>query len=165
MTWRWGVEDIDERVNFARSISPSDFFTMFARLIVSRATFILAFILIPFDILGRFIGKGLVAVVLGFFVLMFLDIVWLIVWGLLVGTSWIWLRYPWARPFLVLPGMTLAVSAHIFVMIAPDPHKNDKYPRIAGEWPLTWLVWSPPDAYFRPNSSIESDNSYRKYTV
>ena len=165
MTWRWGVEDIDERVNFARSISPSDFFTMFARLIVSKVTSVLAFILIPFDILGRFIGKGLVAVVLGFFVLMFLDIVWLIVWGILIGTSWIWLKYPWARPLLVLPGMTLAVSAHIFIMTAPDPHKNNKYPRIAGEWPLTWLVWRPPDAYYQPSSPIDSGNSYRKYTI
>ena len=163
MTWRWGVEDIDERVNFARINSPSDFFTMFARLVVSKITSVLQLILMPFDVVGRFIGKGLVAVVLGFFVLMFLDIVWIMVWGLLVGTSWIWLKFVWARPLLVLPGMALAVAAHIFIMIAPDPHKNDKYPRVAGEWPLTWLVWNPPEEYYRPENTGNNSSSYKKF--
>ena len=148
MTWRWDVDDIDFRATFARVNSPTDFFTVLARLVVSRVTLVLAFVLWPLDSVLRLVGKGLVSVVLGMIVLMVLDLSWLPVWGTLVGTSWLWLNYPWLRPILILPGMFLAILAHIYIMLAPDPHKNAKYPRLAGEWPLSWMLWRPPKAYF-----------------
>ena len=148
MTYRWNVDDIDLRVTFARMHGPTDFLTMVARIAVGRVTWLLTLALTPFDVVLRFIGKGLVSVVVGFFVLMFLDLVWLMVWGLLAGSSWLWLTYPWLRFVLILPGIPLAIIAHMFIMLAPDPHKNARYFRVAGEWPLTWRLWRPADAYF-----------------
>lgn len=148
MTWRWDVEDLDFRVTFARIHGPTDFLTVLARLVVSRVTWLLTLLLKPLDIVLRFIGKGLVAVVLGFMVLMILDILWLMIWGLLFGSSWLWLRYPLLRVVLILPGVAVAIFAHIVIMLAPDPHKNAKYTSVSGEWPLTWRLWHPTEAYF-----------------
>ena len=139
---------MDLRVAFARVHSPTDLATLIARLVVGRVTLVLSYLLFPFDKVAQLIGKGLTAVVLGFLVLIILHGVWLPIWGLLVGTSWLWLRYSLSRPVLLLPGMILAIGAHIFFMLIPDPQKVPSYASIAREWPLTWNLWSPPQAYF-----------------
>ena len=100
MTWLWDVEDLDFRVSFARTHSPTDLLTLVARFLVSKVTLVLAFVLSPIDMVARLIGRGLVAVVLGLLLLLVLTAIWFPVWGLLVGTSWLWLKSWWfpARP-------------------------------------------------------------------
>ena len=146
--YRWLAEDMEFRVAFARTMVPTDFFTLTALWIVRKLTALLAIVLVPFDVIARLIGAGLVRVVIGLFVLMAFDAVWSLIWGLLVGTSWLWLRSPWYRPALFLPGMALAVVALVFIKLAPDPHKQPSYTSLVREWPLTWHIWRPPDAYF-----------------
>ena len=102
------------RVAFARSCSPTDLFTLIARLVVRRIATLLTFVLWPIDQAARVVGHGLIAVVLGFLVLIILTLVWFPIWGMLVGTSWLWLRYPWNRPFLLLPGIILAIVAAVY---------------------------------------------------
>jgi hypothetical protein len=132
--------------------SPTDALTRAARSIVVAVTSILAWLLSPVDKAMRLIGRVLLFIpfifVIAFFMLMILDMIWLPIWGMLVGSSWLWLKYPAARPFLILPGMVLAVAALIYIMLAPEPHKNPGYTTMPQEWPLSWLLWSPPPEYF-----------------
>jgi hypothetical protein len=148
MTWLWKVEDMARRVSFARVHSPTDFFTLLARLLVGTITSVLALVLWPLDRIARIFGHFLLFVVLGLFVLLILTAIWFPVWGLLVGTSWLWLRSQWYRPFLLIPGIIIAVVAQIFIMLVPDPHKDSKYTTLAREWPLSWNIWNPPSEYF-----------------
>ena len=148
IVYRWRAEDMDLRVSFARSIMPRDFFTLLALWIVRPVTAVLAFVLKPFDAIARLIGRLLTAVVVGLFVLMVLDGLWILIWGLLVGTSWLWFRSGWYRPILFIPGVALAVLALVFIKLAPDPHKEPSYIAMATEWPLTFKLWQPPVEYF-----------------
>ena len=151
MTWLWDIDDMYNRVKFARSQSPTDLATIIAHWIVTSVTWILSYLLYPFDYVGRLIGVLLVAVVLGFMLLLILTIIWFPLWLLLVDTSWIWLRYPWSRPLLLLPGIVVAISAHIYIMLVPDPHKQRHYVNMTNQWPLTWYIWHPPAIYFNQN--------------
>ncbi len=148
MTWRWDIEDLALRVAIARSESPRDILTMIARFIVVWTTSFLGIILKPVDYAVRFIGIAFTALVIPFMFLALLDIIWMGVWGLLVFSSRVWLNVPLARPLLILPGMVLAIVAHVFIMIAPDPNKVSAYASVPQEWPLTWHLWKPPPAYF-----------------
>ena len=156
MTWRWEVDDLDFRVTFARMQSPTDFLTMSARKLVSTVTAVMALVLFPVDIVARTLTR--IALKLPFifvvvlFLLMVLDIVWMAVWGMLVGSSWLWINHRWLRPFLILPGILVAILAHTSIMIAPDPNKNSRYTMLPREWPLSWHVWSPPEGYSQAKS-------------
>ncbi len=159
MTWRWSVHDLDERIAFARTHSPTDTFTLLARFVVRRITAVLALALIPFDVAARGIGFMMVRLLWLFMVLAVLDGIWFIVWGLLMGSSWVWLNVPWARPLVLLPGMLVAVIALVFIMLAPDPHKVPKYTSVAREWPLSWQLWRPPEAYFEGGHHLPGRSS------
>ncbi len=152
MSYRWDISDWDLRITFARMGSPADTLTAAARFIVVAITSILMLLLFPIDKAMRLIGRVLLYIpfifVIAFFMLMILDIIWLPIWGMLVGSSWLWLKYPVARPFLFLPGMILAIAALIYIMLSPDPQKNPKYKLLPQEWPLCWLLWSPSPEYF-----------------
>ena len=157
MTWLWAVEDMDLRVTFARANSPTDILTLITRWVVTRVTFVLAIVLFPADKAMRIVGMGLIAVVLGLLVLILLTGIWFLIWLLLMGSSRIWLSYPLYRPILFVPGMIIAVFAHIFIMLVPDPHKNPKYTILAQEWPLSWRLRSPTEAYFEANPRVPRD--------
>ena len=152
MTPSWDTEDWDLRLAFARLQSPTDFLTSTARFIVGTLTLVLRQVLMPVDKAIRLTWRVLMHVPFVFLValatLMVLDLIWLLVWGMLMGSSWVWLRSPWARPLLILPGIPLAILAHIFVMVDPDPHKNPKYEVLPQVWPLSWYLWSPPPEYY-----------------
>ena len=156
MSWLWHIEDFDLRVKFARSNGPVDFLTLFTRLVLTRVTSILTLILAPVDMVLKFVGKGLIAVVLGMMLLIVLHGLWMIFWLPLMGMSWAWARYAWARPFLILPGVFIAIFGHIFLMLVPDPHKNAQYAvMMTQEWPLSWQLYKPPEAFFEQNPFAE----------
>ena len=149
MTWLWGVDDFDLRLRYARMNSPGDFLTQLVRFVVSSVTRLVAFVLAPADLVLRFAGKILDRLVLGMLVLLIITGIWFfLMWLPMMGMSRLWLGYPWARPILALPGALLAISAHVFIMLVPDPKKDRNYPKLVGEWPLSWQVYNPPDAYY-----------------
>ena len=155
MSWLWEVDDLDLRVSFARANGPVDFFTLVVRLVVSRVTAVLTLALSPADKVLRLVGKGLTAVVLGMMLLLIIHGLWFLFWGPLMASSWLWLRYNWVRPLLLLPGIPLAIMSHIFLMLVPDHQKNSKYTLMAREWPLSWRLYRPSQAYFEANPTMQ----------
>ena len=159
MTWRWSVLDLDTRVAFARAHSPTDIFTLVARFALRRISAVITLILIPFDVAARGIGFFMVRLLWLFMVLAILDGIWIIVWSMLMGSSWVRLNIPWTRPLVLLPGMIVAICALVFIMLAPDPHKEPKYTAMAREWPLSWRLWRPPEAYFEGGHHLPGTSS------
>jgi hypothetical protein len=149
VTWLWGVDDFDSRLQFVRINSPVDFLTQLVRFVVTSVTRFLALVLSPADLVLRFAGKVLDRLVLGMLVLLIFTGIWFfLLWLPLMGMSRLWLGYPWARPILALPGALVAIAAHVFIMLVPDPKKDRNYPKMVGEWPLSWHLYNPPDAYY-----------------
>ena len=165
MTWLWKVPDMRTRVAFARRNAPGDIFTQIARFIVNYLSALLIFVLRPVDYLGRSIYKVAfhMGTVIGFFYVfgllffMLLSALWIPFWGLLVGSSWLWLRQAWTRPILLLPGMAFSLALTVILMLVPDPEKHPKYVTIAQEWPLTWNLWYPPLTYFEEHNIWDPD--------
>ena len=151
MTWLWNVEDIHLRVAFARTISPTDFFTLLALLIVRRVTAVVGLLLKPVDTVLRLFGRVMLTFVFWLLVLLIITAIWWPIWAMLVGSSWLWLKYPGARPFLLLPGISLALFAQVFIILVPDPQKAATYTTLSKEWPLSWHLWRPTEAYFQEN--------------
>ena len=154
MTWLWEVTDMDDRVQWVRRNSPDDFATMLARYVIVKVTLVMAYLLWPFDYVLRLIGKGLARLVLGLLFLMILTAIWFPIWLTLVGTSRLWLSTTWTRPLLLLPGVVLAVLAHSYIMLIPDPQKEPKYVNLVREWPLSWLIWKPPPNYYEETGAL-----------
>ena len=160
MTWLWKVPDLRTRVAYARRNAPGDIFTQFARFIVFYTSAFFIFVLKPIDYVGRSIFKAAfhIGTVVGFFLVfpllffLILSALWVPFWGLLVGSSWLWLNQAWTRPILLLPGVALSVVLTVILMLVPDPEKHPKYVTIAQEWPLTWNLWYPPLVYFEEHN-------------
>lgn len=165
MTWLWKVPDLRTRVDYARRNAPGDIFTQIARLVVYYASALIIFVLKPVDYLGRsiFTIAFHFGTVIGFFYVfgllffLVLSALWIPFWGLLVGSSWLWLKQAWTRPILLLPGMALSLALTVILMLVPDPEKHPKYVTIAQEWPLTWNLWYPPPVYFEEHNIWDPD--------
>lgn len=150
---------------YARRNAPDDFFTQIARFIVYYTAVLFIFVLKPIDYVGRSIFRLAfhVGTVVGFFLVfpllffMILSALWIPLWGLLVGSSWLWLKYAWTRPILLLPGMALSMVLTVILMLIPDPEKHPKYVTITQEWPLTWNLWYPPLVYFEEHNIWNPD--------
>lgn len=128
----------------AQAQGPHDPFTRAA--IVLRTVLILILI-IPVTLLEipvTLVGGCLIGCTMGL-LLIPLTLLWLPQLGLLIGTSWLWLKVPLSRPFLLLPGVAIAVVADTYVSLMPDPEKDSKYTKLAlaSEWPLTFLLLRP----------------------
>ena len=153
------------RVDFARRNAPGDIFTQIARFIVYYAAAFFIFVLKPVDYVGRWIFSMAfhIGTVVGFFLvfpLLFffhLSAVWIPFWGLLVGSSWLWLNQAWTRPLLLIPGVALSTVLTVIIMLVPDPEKHPKYVTIMQEWPLTWILWYPPPVYFEEHNIWDPD--------
>ena len=74
------------------------------------------------------------------------SLIWAPIFWLLLGTSYLWLRYWYFRPLLVIPGLLLAIVGHLILMFSPPAAPVDMEDRLlqAGmtdEWPLSWWIW------------------------
>ena len=159
LTWLWQVLDLDLRVEHARANGPDDLYTLLARWIVTRVTLVFGIVLWPLDAVLRILGRILTVFVIGLLLLLILTGIWWPVWASLVYSSRIWLSTPWSRPFLLVPGILLALFAYLFLMFVPDHQKHRKYLTLPSEWPLTWHLWKPPKAYIE-NSEYFQDDYY-----
>ena len=132
MTWLWRADDMFARIAFVRLHTPQDVLTLIARSIVYWTTWVIGVLLYPIDHSLRYIGRFAPVELL-----FFLTISWWPIWGLLVGSSWLWLRLEFARPVLFLPGVFIGIFAYLYLMLVPDPEKFPHYTSLAQEWPLS----------------------------
>jgi len=136
-------ETITNLITEAQRIGPKDPFTIVAygfnatiRLILSPLNLI---IVPPFTFI-----LGILAAVTFGVLLMVLSVVWLPLMGLILGSSWLWIKAPITRPFLLLPGVVVAVVADVYVSLIPD--MGEKYQKLlkmglCDSWPYSYLVF------------------------
>ncbi len=155
------IQDIEGRAALARQHGPQDIFTRAALLCVKVGSTALL-ILLPVQVVTTAVGGCLIALTLGLFAIL-LSLIWLPFLGLLLGSSWLWLKVPLLRPILLVPGVLIALIAHAYVMLAPEPERDAKWAKLtlAGEWPLSWLISFPPDEWYSDASELDlSDREY-----
>ena len=112
-------------------------------------TTVLLLVIFPVELVTTFVGGCLIALTFGLFLLV-LAAIWLPLLGLLLGTSWLWLKAWPLRPVLLIPGVLIALLSHVFVILAPEPERDVKDAKLAlaEEWPLTWYLLRPPPEYY-----------------
>lgn len=76
--------------------------------------------------------------------LLLLSAIWLAFFGLLLGSSWMWLKVPILRPLLIIPGVLISVAVGIFVSLVPD--MGEKFQKVikmalCDSWPYSYLVF------------------------
>lgn len=142
------TSDIEVRIALARAHGPKDIFTVGA-LAINHFFEILAVVLIPVQIVTTLASGCLLGV---FRILIVpLNAIWMCFSGLLLGTSWLWLNAPYLRPFLLVIGLIVAITAHLFVQLISNPDgPSDRYVKMAlsGLWPLSWYLLKPPPEYY-----------------
>ena len=153
MTWRWDAQDIKARLRYALKFAPSDMLTLVTMFVMKNCCWAIATVIWPFELVLKgtvgFLLKGGCVFVWGMLILMILDVIWIAVWVPLMLSSSAWIKIPWLRPILVIPGLTLAIAAYIYVSLAPDPQKNTDYHILVKSWPFSWRVYSPKEDYFK----------------
>jgi hypothetical protein len=145
---RANIQLMEERVAFARARGPSDIFTSTAKLLTTALTGILGIVLIPVELVTTALGGCLLALTFGLLAVL-LTVIWLPLFGLLVLTSWLWIRVAVLRPLLLLPGVVVAVISYVFVALMPDPERDAKHGKLAlaSGWPLTILIMRTDDEW------------------
>ncbi len=75
------------------------------------------------------------------------SFLWMPVYGLLLGTSWLWLKCWPLRPMVAVPGLIFSIAGDTLLMFAPPPRDPDDIAArliqadFADEWPLSWLIF------------------------
>jgi hypothetical protein len=120
---------------------PDDTFTSVAVLLVTLFTGLLIFPVILISPLVRFavrlfaIGSfGIVAIPL--------DVIWQATSIVLVFSSLAWVKYPWSRPMLLIPGLFFATFGTIWVTLTTSYLPVVRAYRLAAcdAWPSTFIV-------------------------
>ncbi len=152
MAWQ-AIENIEDRAALARHYGPQDIFTKVAKVSMEAGSTALL-VLFPLQIVTTAIGGCVVGLTFGLFAFL-LSLIWLLFLGLLLGSSWLWLKVPLLRPILLVPGVVLALIADAYVRLAPEPERVAKWAKLtlAQEWPLSWLIVFPPDEWYSRGSS------------
>ena len=150
------IRDIEYRCALARARTPRDIFTKVARLSMA-ANSILSIPLVPVELVTTFAGGCLIALTFGLFWLV-LTAIWLPFLGFLLATSWLWLKAWPLRPALLIPGLLVALLAHVYVILSPEREKDAKIAKLAlvEEWPLSWYLMKPPPEYYAGLTGDES---------
>jgi hypothetical protein len=138
------IQQMNAAIARAHELGPDDIFTKTAQIV---RTALLAVLVIPVTIAEiplTLIGGCAIGCTAGLLLLP-LSIIWLPQLGLLLGTSWLWLKAPILRPFLLIPGVAIAVISNTYVALMPDPEKASKYTKLAitSEWPLSIMLVHP----------------------
>jgi len=153
MTWRWDAIDIPARLRYALKFAPSDPLTLVSMFIMRTFCSAVATVTWPLELILKgvvsFLLKGGCVFVWGMLILMILDLCWMLIWMLLILSSWAWIKIPWLRPLLIIPGLIFALIAYVVIALAPDPQKNTEYHILVKCWPMSWRVWNPKEEYFK----------------
>lgn len=136
-------ETIAGLIKQAQIIGPKDPLTVGAfasNLFLRIILFPINVILVP---LTTFILGILVTLTFGL-LLIILSLVWLPLFGLILGSSWLWIKVPLTRPILFLPGVIIAVVSEFYVSLVPD--MGEKYQKLlklglCDSWPYSFLVY------------------------
>lgn len=152
------IHRMDLAVQIAHVEGPKDIFTTTAMGLSVVLRLILAIPVTLMEIPLTFLGGCAISLTFGL-LLIPLTVLWLPQLGLLVGTSWLWLRVPILRPLLLLPGVLVAVIADTYVALMPDPEKDSKYAKLtlATEWPLSSLLLQPDRLLARAGFATDAD--------
>ena len=127
----------------AQSIGPTDWFTkatyrtryVIGVVVSLPALLVIPVVTIPLSILVA-LSLGLLAIPL--------SVLWGPMVGLLLGSSWLWLKAWYLRPLLVVPGIVVAIIARLYISFIPD--MGDKFQKIikmglCNSWPYSFLVY------------------------
>ncbi len=119
--------------------------TQAARFLVKVLAVVLA-VLIPVRLVVHFILSLLTFSLYRLPLSLLASLVWMPIFGGLLGTSWMWLKAPPLRLVLLPAGLLLVFLGEVLLMVAPPPIPADYQERwekatILEEWPLSWLVF------------------------
>ena len=130
-------------INQAQLLGPQDPLTKLAYLIntVFRMVFMLPLLIVT-PISTFFLGI-LTGCTFGILLLP-LSFVWLLFFGFLMSTSWLWIHVPILRPLLLIPGVIVAVVADIYCSLIPD--MGEKFQKVlkmgfCDSWPYSYIVF------------------------
>ena len=101
-------------------------------------------VLLPIAWVMRLLGVVLMPLTIGLYAIVYSLILWMPIFWLVLGTSWLWLRFWPLRPVLIIPGIVLALMGHFIPMCAPnDSDKDAVLWRVSftEDWPLSWKLW------------------------
>jgi hypothetical protein len=136
-------EAINHLIKEAQKIGPKDILTVGAyglnaglRLVLFPVNLILV---PPFTFV-----LGILTMITFGLLLMILSLVWFIFFGFIIGSSWLWIKAPLARPILFLPGVLIVLVSDIYVSLIPD--MGEKYQKLiklalCDSWPFSLLVY------------------------
>jgi len=107
---------------------------------------VLAIPLTPVGCLTNLATGCMISLSMGLFAIAF-SLLWLPFFGLLMGTSWLWIRAWPLRPLVFLPGLlTVIIAFTLAVLVHDDPEGFDRKSTMIMAWPLSWYVMRPPIA-------------------
>ena len=140
--------DTLSRANIVRTTEPYDIFTRITTLIgLAMRIPVVCALTFPLVLITFVLGIILSVPLLGLVLLSLANVIWLSMLGLLMGSSWLWIKVPILRLLLLLPGIAIANMAYLFVILIPD--MGEKYQKatklaICETWPksYTFLVAS-----------------------
>jgi hypothetical protein len=114
---------------------------MLANKIIDRLITIIAWVILPIQIVTTFILGILVELTFGFLLIPF-SLIWIIFFfGPLLVSSYVYNKVPYARPLVAIFGIPLAVIGNIYVCLLPSMGEMES--RIVKllycqTWPATW---------------------------
>ena len=129
---------------FARE---ADRFTRITWMIVKALSMALI-IFLPVTWVMKFVGIILKNLTFGLYLIAYSFVLWMPVLWLLLGMSWLWLRFWPLRPVLIIPGIVLALVGHLILMCNPGSNSDPEDAEallwqvsFTEDWPLSWKLW------------------------
>ena len=140
---RFSNEIVNRLIKEARVLGPRDPLTISAYMlngILRLAILLPSIVLVPIFTLVL----GLLVTISFGTLLMLFSAIWLPFLGIILGSSWLWLKIPILRPILLIPSVIIAVVTFFYVSLIPD--MGEKYQKvlklgICDSWPYSYLVW------------------------
>lgn len=137
------IVEMESRLAWAKIQGPQDLFTRLA-LFLNMLFGIARIVLVPVQIVTTTVSGLAIALTFGLLLLPLTVIWWVMIYPLL-GSSFLWIKVPFLRPFLV-PCIIVAFIGATFVQLVSNPDgPTDRHTKIVlcEAWPLTWLVFRP----------------------
>ena len=142
MSTREANEIVSALVAEATRIGPQDPLTIFAYGLntVCRLLLLPTLLLIP--LVTAVLGL-LVAITFGLLLLP-LSLLWMPIFGFLIGSSWLWIRAWYVRPLILILGVVIAILGNLYTSFVLD--MGEKYQKVlkiglCDSWPHSYNVF------------------------